>query len=150
MDETELLDCIDWVTLGFEIVQSIFPDWRFAASDTIAANALHGALLLGTRHAVAPRKSAWQREFASFRVELYCNGDLRETGGGELVLGSPLLALRHLVELLDDDPYNPALSPGEMISTGTLTLAMPVQVGESWTTRVQVIPLEDIALRFDA
>jgi 2-oxo-3-hexenedioate decarboxylase len=93
---------------------------------------------------------AWQRELASFRVELYCNGDLREAGGGELVFGSPLLALRHLVELLDNDPYNPTLSPGEIVSTGTLTLAMPVQAGEIWTTKMQGISLEDIALWIDA
>ena len=66
------------------------------------------------------------------------------------MLDSPLLALHHLVELLDNDPYNPPLRAGEIISTGTLTLAMPVNAGETWTTKVHGIPLEDIALRFDA
>src|SRR5215471_17239849 len=27
MDEPALLDCIEWVSLGYEIVQSIFPAW---------------------------------------------------------------------------------------------------------------------------
>src|SRR5215472_14184786 len=58
MDKSALLDCIDWIALGYEIVQSIFPGWKFALSDTIAANALHGALLVGNRHAIAPRKGA--------------------------------------------------------------------------------------------
>jgi 2-oxo-3-hexenedioate decarboxylase len=137
MDEAALLDCIDWIALGYEIVQSIFPGWKFAASDTIAANALQGALLVGSRHAIAPRKEAWQRELASFGVELYCNQKLSQIGGGALVLGSPLLALRHLVELLANDPHNPPLHSGEIISTGTLTLAMPTSAGETWTTRVR-------------
>ncbi len=150
MDEAALLDCIDWIALGYEIVQSIYPGWKFAASDTIAANALHGALLVGNRHAIAPRKGAWRHELASFGVELHCDQALSQTGGGAFVLGSPLLALLHLVELLADDPHNPPLRPGELISTGTLTLAMPVSAGETWTTRVSGIPLEDIALRFEA
>lgn len=150
MDESDLLDCIDWVALGYEMVQSIFPGWKFAAFDTIAANALHGTLLVGKRHAFAPRKKAWQNELAGFSVELYCNGKLSQTGGGALVLDSPLRALHHLVKLLADDPHNPPLCAGEIISTGTLTLAMPVSAGETWTTTARGIPLEDITLRLEA
>jgi 2-oxo-3-hexenedioate decarboxylase len=148
LDESGLLDCIDWVALGYEIVQSIFPGWKFAAFDTIAANALHGMLLIGSRQPIAPDRDAWHRQLTSFTVELCCDGKLSQTGGGRFVLGSPLLALRHLVELLADDPHNPPLRAGEIISTGTLTLAMPVNAGETWTTRVHGIPLEDITVRF--
>ena len=148
MNEAALLDCIEWVTLGYEIVQSIFPDWKFAAADTVAANGVHGALMIGPRHAIARRKTEWQRELATFGVELYCNGNLSQRGGGALVLDSPLLALRHLIELLANDPYNPPLRAGEVVSTGTLTLAMPVSAGEIWTTKVTGIPLEEISLCF--
>src|SRR6516164_8236372 len=41
MDEGTLLKSIDWVAHGFEIVQSIFPGWKFAAADTVAAFGLH-------------------------------------------------------------------------------------------------------------
>ena len=47
MNKQALLGCIDWVAHGFEIVQSIFPNWTFLAADTIAAYGLHGALLSG-------------------------------------------------------------------------------------------------------
>ena len=149
MDQSALLDCIEWVALGYEIVQSIYANWKFAASDTVAANALHGALLVGNRHLVAPRKAAWEHELATFDLELYCDGKLSQTGGGALVLDSPLHALRQLVELLSNDRHNPPLHPGEIVSTGTLTLAMPVNAGEIWTTRVRGIALEDIALRLE-
>ena len=149
MDQSELLDCIEWISLGYEIVQSIYPGWKFSAADTVAANALHGALLIGNRHPVAPRKAAWLHELATFQAELYSNGKARQRGGGAFVLDSPLLALRHLVELLDKDPHNPPLHAGEIVSTGTLTLAMPVSAGEIWTTKVHGIELEDITLRFE-
>ena len=84
MGKSDLLDCIDWIALGYEIVQSIFPGWKFSAFDTIAANALHGSLLVGKRHAISPRKDAWGNELATFSVELFCNEKLSQTGGGAL------------------------------------------------------------------
>ena len=148
MTESALLDCVEWIALGYEIVQSIFPGWKFSAADTVAANGVHGALLIGARHAIAPRKKEWQRELSTFEVELYCDDKLAQRGGGALVLDSPLNALRHLVELLANDPYNPPLRAGEVISTGTLTLAVPVKPGERWTTKATGIPLEEITIRF--
>ena len=111
MSEAALLDCIEWISLGYEVVQSIFPGWKFAAPDTVAANGVHGALVIGARHAIAPRKTEWQHELGTFSVELYCNGKLSQRGSGALVLDSPLLALRHLLELVANDSYNPPLAP---------------------------------------
>jgi 2-oxo-3-hexenedioate decarboxylase len=149
MSETALLECIEWIAPGFEVVQSIFPNWKFAAADTVAANGVHGALLVGPRHAIASRKAAWPRELSTFTVELYCDGQLSQRGGGALVLDSPLQALRHLAELTENDPHNPPLSAGDIISTGTLTLAMPVAAGQRWTAKVSGIPLEDINIGFE-
>jgi 2-oxo-3-hexenedioate decarboxylase len=56
--------------------------------------------------------------------------------------------LRHLTDVLACDPHNPPLCAGEIVSTGTLTLAMPISAGESWTTKVFGIPLEEIAIQF--
>ncbi len=47
MNERELLECIGWVAHGFEIVQSVFPGWKFKAADTIANFGMHGAYRLG-------------------------------------------------------------------------------------------------------
>src|SRR5690348_3224536 len=32
-DESALLDAIDWIALGYEIVQSPYPDWGFGTAD---------------------------------------------------------------------------------------------------------------------
>lgn len=149
MTDVALVDCMAWVSLGFEIVQSIYPGWKFGAADTVAANGLHGALCVGQLHALSPPKESWLRELGTFTVDLSCNGKLVHHGGGSLVLGSPLQALRHLVELLAHDKSSPPLSAGEIISTGTLTLAAPVKPGERWTATVSGIALEDIAIQFE-
>ena len=148
MDETALSSCIDWVALGFEIVQSIFPGWKFSAADTIAANGMHGALLIGPRHPFAPRAAQWQRTLPAFQIELNCGGPLIDLGHAENVLGGPLSALRHLVGLLANDPLNPPLASGEIVSTGTLTKAMPVTAGEVWSAAPAGIALDEIRVRF--
>jgi 2-keto-4-pentenoate hydratase len=149
MTDEALVDCIDWVALGYEIVQSVYPGWKFTAADAVAANGVHGCLLVGNTHPVAPRKAQWLQELAAFEVALYCDGAVSRQGGGALVLGSPLNALRYLVGLLASDPDNAPLRAGEIISTGTLTLAMPVNTGQTWTTKASGIPLEDISVRFE-
>ncbi len=148
MDEIELSACIDWVALGYAIVQSIYPGWQFAAADTIAAGGLHGALLIGPRQPFAPRAGEWRRELADFEIDLNCDGRLIDRGRAGNVLEGPLSALRHLVELLAQDPVNPPLAAGEIVSTGTLTKAMPVAAGETWTATPAGVALEDVAIRF--
>jgi 2-oxo-3-hexenedioate decarboxylase len=148
MDETALLSCIGWVALGFEIVQSIYPGWKFSAADTVAANGVHGALLVGPRQLVAPRPAEWQRALSAFGIDLNCGDRLIDRGRAENVLGGPLSALRHLVGLLAKDPVNPPLAAGEIVSTGTLTKAMPVVSGETWGAVPRGIALEAIQVRF--
>ena len=148
MDEAALSSCLGWVALGFEIVQSIFPGWKFSASDTVAANGLHGALLIGPRHPFAPRAAEWQRTLSSFEIDLGCGGRPVDRGHAGNVLDGPLSALRHLVGLLARDPFNPPLAAGEIVSTGTLTKAMPIAAGETWTAAPTGVPLDAIRLRF--
>jgi 2-keto-4-pentenoate hydratase len=148
MDETALSSCIAWVALGYEIVQSIFPGWKFAASDTIAANGVHGALLIGPRHPYPPRAAEWQRTLSTFEIDLSCNGRLVDRGHAANVLDGPLSALRHLAGLLAADPVKPPLAAGEIVSTGTLTKAMPVFPGETWTAAPKGIALDAIRLGF--
>jgi 2-keto-4-pentenoate hydratase len=148
MDDAALASCIEWVALGFEIVQSIFPGWKFAAADTIAANGLHGALLIGPRQPFAPRASEWLRTLSGFEIELHCDGQLIDRGHAENVLDGPLSALRHLAGLLAADPVNPPLAAGEIISTGTLTKAMPVASGETWRAIPAGIGLDPVRVRF--
>ena len=147
MDEHALLSCIEWVAHGFEIVQSVFPGWRFAAADTVAAFGLHGALFVGPRHTIALAETGeWFDALSTFRITLMRNGADVEHGSGANVLDGPLSALRHLVGLVMDDPSSPKLSAGEIVSTGTLTRAMPIAPGERWSTKLSGIQLSGIAV----
>ena len=148
MDETALLACLEWVAHGFEIVQSIYPQWKFAAADTVAANGVHGALLIGPRHAIGPRAGEWQTMLSRFDIDLSCDGRHVDRGNAANVLDGPLAALRHLVGLLAHDRIHPPLAAGEIVTTGTLTRAMPIRPGETWSTSLHGIPLDGARLRF--
>jgi 2-keto-4-pentenoate hydratase len=149
MDETALLSCVEWVAHGFEIVQSIFPQWQFSVADTVAANGLHGALLIGPRHKIGSRASDWQKALSTFEIDLLCDGRAVDRGHSENILGGPLSALRHLVGVLEEDKVNPPLAAGDIVTTGTLTRAMPVKSGETWATELHGIALDGIRLRFE-
>ena len=143
-----LLDCIEWVAHGFEMVQSHFPGWRFEAPDAIADGSLHGLLLLGEPQPVARLGAGLEEALASFSVALDRDSIEVETATGAAVLGSPLAALAHLVEVLAGQPQSPPLAAGEIVTTGTITAAYPVQPGETWRSRVQGIGLPGLEVRF--
>jgi 2-oxo-3-hexenedioate decarboxylase len=148
MDDTALLACIDWVGHGFEIVQSIFPGWKFSAADTVAAFALHGALLIGPRHSIAAHTEDWSRTLSTFEIDLKRDGTVVDHGCAANVLGGPVSALRQLLDVLARDQVNPPLAAGEIVTTGTLTRAFPVSAGETWTTELTGIALDGVCVRF--
>lgn len=150
MDERALLDCIDGVAHGLEIVQSIFPDWKFKAADTVAAFALHG----GYRHGpFADLSSTMQRDdwFAMlprFEIALMRDDEVIDTGHAANVLDGPLSALRHFVRGLESDPLGRKLRAGDVVTTGTVTRAFAVRAGERWQTRVTGLPLPGLKIIF--
>jgi 2-oxo-3-hexenedioate decarboxylase len=150
MDDRALLESVDAVTLGFEIVQSIFPGWAFTAPDAVAAFGLHGALLLGQWQPVSGQENVWRESLATFRVDLLCGESLVDRGQASNVLDGPLRALRHLVDLLAGDALNPPLSAGEIVTTGTLTAVPPAGPEQIWSTRIAGVALPDIAVEFQA
>ena len=148
MDERALLGCVDWVAHGFELVQSIFPRWEFTLPDTVAAYGLHGKLLIGPRHPIGDTIDDWERDLSTFGIDLARDGTVVDQGRASNVLGGPLSALRHLVEVLANDPVNPPLAAGEIVTTGTLTRAFPVAPGETWTTEPKGVALDGVSIRF--
>ena len=149
MDERALLECVDAVAHGFEIVQSVFPGWRFKAADTVAAFALHGRYRHGPFVPIAPvERETWRAALSDFSITLFREGEAVDRGIGRNVLGGgPLTALRHLVRGLADTPSATGLRPGDIVTTGTVTRAFPVKPGESWATRLEGLALPGMRIR---
>jgi 2-oxo-3-hexenedioate decarboxylase len=146
MEAEDLIACIDGVAHGFEIVQSLYPAWRFRAPDTVAAFGLHGRLHHGPF--LRPDGPGWARMLETFTVVLRRDGAEADRGAAANVLGGPLHALRHLVRGLAEIPFAPGLRPGDLVTTGTLTRALPVAPGERWATAFDGLPVPGLAIRF--
>ena len=146
-DEAAILACIDWIAHGFEIVQCPFRDWKFKVADTVAANGLHGALVIGTPVPVAGIVDC-ARKLRELRLTLFRNGVPHAAGTGANVLGSPLLAFAHFAGALARLPQFAPVGAGEVVTTGTLTDAYPVAAGETWHTRIEGIELPGLELAF--
>lgn len=144
-DEAAIIDCIDWIAHGFEIVQCPFRDWKFRAADAIAAFAVHGALVIGTPVPVSDVGDCAMR-LRSFTISLSRNGVQQATGGGANVLDSPLLAFAHLAQILSKQSRFEPVQAGEIVTTGTLTAALSVAPGETWSTMLDGINLPGLSI----
>ena len=140
----DALAAIAWVAHAVEIVQCHHAGWKVTIADCTASNGLHGRLVLGPRLPVMPGMA---RKLPEVEARLYRGGELVDRGVAANVLGSPLLALQHLVELLARQGAEP-LRPGELVSTGVITDAHPVRAGETWSTRIDGLPLPGLTLEF--
>ena len=147
-DERAILSCVDWIAQGFEIVQCPFPGWRFAVPDTIAAYALHGALVVGTPAYVSNVDDCVER-LRSFTIAVFRDDAHEAEGVGSNVLGSPLLAFAHLADTLARQSLFPPVGAGEIVSTGTLTELLPVSPGETWSTSIRGIELPALSISIE-
>lgn len=149
-DPRALLGAVAWIAAGFEVVQSPFPDWKFAPPDCTAAFGMHRALVVGPRLTLddALRDRLVER-LPGFTLVLRKDGAEVERGNGSNVLDSPALALAHLVTLLAAYPAAPPLAAGELVTTGTLTDAWYVAPGEVWSSDYGDLGVAGVALRFE-
>ena len=142
-----VLGSVEWLALGFEIVDSVFADWKFQPADFVAAFGLHAALVVGEPRPVnADNIPALVEQLAQFKVRLSRNDELVAEGSGRNSLRSPALCLGELASAIASRSPEEPLSGGELVSSGTLTEAPPIAPGETWTATLQGIDLSDLTL----
>ena len=148
MNEAQLAGCIEWVAHGFEIVHTHFADWRFAAADTVADFALHGRLFVGPRVPITEFADP-RADLAALKVRLLCGDRVIDEGEGAVVLDGPLTALRVWLDAMSAQPHGWQVHPGDIVSTGTLTDAWPLQHGQTWRTELSDSRLPGLCLRIE-
>ncbi len=143
-----LLDCIDWMAQGYEIVVSATDGQPPTATRAIANGGMHGALLIAEQRPVEKLGSDPSFQLERVEVELCCDGELKEKGSGTLVLGNPLNSVLHLVKALMAQG-RPPIKAGDIVTTGTLTAAYPIAAGQRWTTTLSGMDLPDLDVVFE-
>ena len=85
---------------------------------------------------------------ATFTLTLCRAGEVVERGSGANVLGSPVLALDFLTTMLAGQEQFAPLAAGEIVTTGTLTDAQPIEPGDEWTSDYGALELEGLTVTF--
>jgi 2-keto-4-pentenoate hydratase len=146
----ELAGCVEWAALGFEIVDSHYPEWRITAADAVADFGVHAALVVGTPWRWDPENPQQVATILpTLKVALRRGTEVVAEGEGRNALGSPLLALGSLARVLAGQSWAAQLTSGEVITTGTLTSVFPVSRGERWRVEVSGAPLEPLELELE-
>ena len=141
LDAATVLDAVEWIAIGFEIIDCPFPGWQFKPVDFVAALGLHKGLIIGPPSPIRDLNiSDLMNQLAAFKLRLLKNGEMVEEGFGRNSLRSPALCLAELRSIT-------TLADGEIISTGTLTAAQPLAPGEIWSVEVEGLPVSNLALR---
>jgi 2-keto-4-pentenoate hydratase len=143
----DLADCIEWMAHGIELTSCPFQDWRFETTDAIAAFGLHGALIIGEPRTVSSlSRSHLESMMKGVTVSLACDSVLVTAGFGSDILNSPLHALWHLHQMLQNQTRFAPLQAGEIITTGSWTDGRPVSAGQVWQTAYSGIALPGLTL----
>jgi len=142
------LENVEWIALGFEVIDCPFPDWKFHPVDFVAAYGFHAALIVGAPLRIeAEMIPSLDEALSRFKVRLLRNGELTEEGAGKNVLRSPALCLAELASAVAGQAGATPLAAGEIISTGTLTTSRFIAPAETWTAEVEGLDLPPLSVR---
>jgi 2-keto-4-pentenoate hydratase len=147
-DANSVLGAIEWMALGFEIIDCPYIDWKFQPADFVAAYGLHAALIVGEPCPIEPASiPAIADALPRCTVSLLRDGTLVEEGSGKNSLRSPALCVRELASASAKQAGASPLGAGELVSTGTLTESQPISQGQTWTAVVEGLNVPGLAVK---
>lgn len=148
-DPARVLEAVEWLAPSFEIVDCHFDRWKFKPADAAADFSFHWRLIVGAPRAIRGSDiPALVSRLRDCRITLSREGVVVDRGVGANALGHPVTALAHLAGVLAQQPQFEPLAAGEIITTGTLTAAMPIRPGETWSSQYQGLPVTGLSLTF--
>jgi 2-keto-4-pentenoate hydratase len=138
----EVIRATDFVLPAIEIVDfRVGPAPGMDVRDTIADLAAVGGVVLGGNP-----MSLQDIDIRTVGGELVINGEVRETGAANAVLGNPLTAVAWLANKLSE--FGVAFEPGDVILSGSFLRALPVAAGDEIIARFDN-GFGDVHLAFD-
>jgi len=147
VEPDKALESVEWMALGFEIIDCAYPNWTYQPVDFVAAYGLHAALIVGPPlHIESGMIPTLVEDLGKFTVRLVRNGEVIEEGSGKNALRSPARSLGELAAAISRQAGAEPLAAGELVSTGTLTTSTPITTGERWEATVEGLPLAGLTV----
>jgi 2-keto-4-pentenoate hydratase len=122
----DVIEATDYVLPAIEIIDSRIKDWQFKYEDTVADNGSSAGAILGGKP--VPLSNL---DLPSIGMTAYKNGEWMDSATGEAVMGNPLKAVAWLANALSR--YDISLNAGEVILSGALSKAVPIEDGDIFT-----------------
>ena len=122
----DVLDCTEYVSAAFEIVDSRVADWKIKLADTISDNASSGRYVLGSKR-VSPK--ALDLTAVTMSTEQAGRGVVSE-GVASAVMGDPAVSVAWLANCLRR--YGVSLNKGEVVLSGAFAAALPAKKGDEF------------------
>jgi len=137
--ETELLSAVGYVTAALEIVDTRQLRSNRTFVDSIGDNASFGACVLGKTCVPCS-----ELVFENMSVTLMKNDEIQDRGTGRYVMGSPINSMLWLAnKLISQGSY---LKKGDTILSGSLVSMVPVQKGDSFCAKFDL--LDEVSISF--
>jgi 2-keto-4-pentenoate hydratase len=135
----DVLSATDALAASFEVVDSRIIRKEFKLVDTVSDNASYGAFTLGPWD-----RSLVKTDLRTLGMLLSHNGEVVVEGVGYASLGHPALAVAWLANKLAE--FDITLQPNDIILSGSLGRAIPIERGDEWTMEVHSQP--SLTMRF--
>lgn len=125
-----VLDAIDFVMPGIEVIDSRYRDFKFDLKSVVADNTSAVRFVVGGRP--TPVSSV---DLCAVGIVLEKNGEPVASGAGAAVLGHPAAAIAMLADHLG--VRGQCIPAGSLILSGGITEAVAVQAGDNVTLHIQ-------------
>ncbi|RID88216.1 2-keto-4-pentenoate hydratase [Peribacillus asahii] len=122
----DVIEATDYVVPAFEIIDSRIRDWQIRFEDTVSDNGSSAKVIIGGK----PTKLD-EVDLTHIGMAVYKNGQFLDSAAGAAVMGNPLIAVAWLANALGK--YDIALHAGEIVLSGALSAAVPIEDGDTFT-----------------
>jgi len=122
----DVLDATEYIVPAIEVIDSRIKDWQIKFEDTVADNGSSASAIIGGN----PTRIE-DIDLAHIGMVVYKNGEFLDSAAGAAVLGNPLRAMTWLANSLGK--YDVSLKAGEIILSGALSAAVPIEENDLFT-----------------
>jgi 2-keto-4-pentenoate hydratase len=128
----DVIDATDYVVPALEIIDSRIKDWQIKFQDTVADNGSSAGAIIGNTNAKLD-----DLDLAKVAMTVFRNGEFLDSAFGSAVMGHPAEAVAWLANALGS--YGISLYAGEVILSGALSKAIPIEDGDTFTAEFEQI-----------
>jgi 2-keto-4-pentenoate hydratase len=129
---SDVITATDYVFPALEIIDSRIKDWQIKFEDTVADNGSSAGAIIGSTTAKLDNL-----DLAEVRMTATRNGEFLDSASGSAVMGHPAEAVAWLANALGS--YGISLYAGEVILSGALSKAIPIEDGDTFTAEFEQI-----------